>query len=111
MADLRRQLVRELGEEQGLPPEAVGKPLPLCIVEHPGSHVVDLGLALITSLIADMVLAAHRSTGNAEYEEMLVVPEARLAAFLAEVGEGLVPPAREFLVRAGLVASGSNRGR
>ena len=38
---------------------------------------------------------------------MLVVPEAGLAAFLAEVGEALVPPAREFLMRAGLVADGN----
>ena len=38
----------------------------------------------------------------AEYEQMVVVAEAQLAAFLAEVGEKLVPPAREFLIRAGL---------
>ena len=30
------------------------------------------------------------------------MPEAGLPAFLAEVGEALVPPAREFLIRAGL---------
>ena len=62
----------------------------------------DLGLALVTGLSAEAVLAAHRAGGNAEYEQMLVVPEAGLAAFLAEVGEALVPPAREFLMRAGL---------
>jgi hypothetical protein len=50
------------------------------------------------------VLAAHQVGGNTEYEQMLVVPEARLAAFLAEIGEALVPPAREFLSRAGLIA-------
>ncbi len=48
------------------------------------------------------MLAAHRAHGNAEYEQMVVVPEARLAAFLTEVGEKLVPPAREFLIRAGV---------
>jgi hypothetical protein len=100
--DLRRQLLDELREELGLPPDAMDKPRPLCIVEHPGSHVSDLGLALATRLSAEEVLAAHRAGGNTEYEQMLVVPEARLAAFLAEVGEALVPPAREFLVRAGL---------
>ncbi len=36
-------------EELGLGPDAVGEPRPLCIVEHPGSHVSDLGLALVTS--------------------------------------------------------------
>ena len=101
-ADLRRQLLRELREELGLLPDAVGEPRPLCVVEHPGSHVSDLGMALATKLSAKAVLSAHRARGNAEYEQMLVVPKGRLSAFLAKVGEGLVPPAREFLIRAGL---------
>jgi hypothetical protein len=105
--DLRRQLLGELEEELGLPPDAVGEPRPLCIVEHPGSHVADFGLALVTGLSAVAVLAAHRAGGNEEYGQVVVVPEARLAAFMAEVGEALVPPAREFLKRAGL----TNRGR
>ena len=46
--DVRRQLLAELREELGLLPEAVGAPQPLCIVEHPGSHVSDFGLGLIT---------------------------------------------------------------
>jgi hypothetical protein len=100
--DLRRQLLGELGEELGLPADAVGEPRPLCIVEHPGSHVSDLGMALVTKLSADAVLSAHRAGGNAEYEQLVVVPEARLSAFLVETGEALVPPAREFLIRAGL---------
>ena len=58
--DLRRQLLGELEEELGLPPDAVGEPRPLCVVEHPGSHVSDLGLALVTRLSAEEVLAAHR---------------------------------------------------
>ena len=101
-ADLRRQLLRELHEELGLASDAVGEPRPLCVVEHPGSHVSDLGMALVTKLSAKAVLAAHRTHGNGEYEQMRVVAEARLPAFLAEVGEVLVPPAREFLIRAGL---------
>jgi hypothetical protein len=100
--DLRRQLFGELREELGLPADAVDGPRPLCIVEHPGSHVADLGLALASRLSAEAVLAAHRAGGNAEYDHVVVVPQARLAAFLAEAGETLVPPAREFLIRAGL---------
>jgi hypothetical protein len=102
VVDLRRQLLNELQEELGLSSDAVDEPRPLCIVEHPGSHVSDLGLALATNLTAEAVLAAHRVGGNAEYQELLVVPEARLAVFLAEEGEAVVPPAREFLIRAGL---------
>ena len=105
--DLRRQLLGELREELGLPREAVGEPRPLCIVEHPGSHVSDLGLALVTGLSAEAVLAAHRAGGNAEYDQLLVVPKAELAAFLAEGAKALVPPAREFLRRAGLIVDGN----
>jgi hypothetical protein len=57
-------------------------------------------MALITTLSAEAVLAAHRSVGNVEYEQMVVVPEAGLEAFLAETGGTLVPPAHEFLMRA-----------
>jgi len=102
VANLRRQLLGELREELGLPAEAVGEPRPLCIVEHPGSHVSDFGLGLITRLSAEAVLEAYHSAGNAEYQQMRVVPESEVAAFLAEVGEALVPPAQEFLFRAGL---------
>ncbi|HET7884570.1 MAG TPA: hypothetical protein VFL55_27015 [Acetobacteraceae bacterium] len=99
--DLPRQLFRELHEELGLARDAVGVPRPLCIVEHPGSHVSDLGMALNTELDAEAVLGAHRANGNTEYAELRVVPMAELAAFLAEVGAGLVPPALVFLKRAG----------
>jgi hypothetical protein len=109
--DLRRQLLDELEEELGLPPNAVGEPRPLCIVEHPGSHVSDLGLALVTGLSAEEVLAAHRKMGNAEYERVLVVPEAQLAAFPFGAGEILVPPAREFLIRAGLIPRSPDSSR
>lgn len=59
-------------------------------------------LALTTKLSAEAVLKARRQTGKAEYEQVRVVPEAERAAFLANAGETLVPPAREFLVRVGL---------
>ena len=102
VADLHGQLLSELQEELGLATDTVGKPRPLCIVEHPGSHVSDVGLVLATDLTAEAVLAAHRADGNGEYQELRIVPEDQLATFLAEAGETLVPPAREFLIRAGL---------
>jgi hypothetical protein len=108
VVDVRRQLLGELQEELGLAADMVDAPRPLCIVEHPGSRVSDFGLALTTSLTAEAVLAAHRAGGNREYQELKVVPEARLPAFLAEAGEALVPPAREFLVRAGLATRGAD---
>jgi hypothetical protein len=100
--DFRRQLLSELQEEVGLSADMVEGPQPLCIVEHPGSHVSDFGLGLVTKLSAEAVLAAYRTGGNGEYEQLRVISVAELPLFLAEVGELLVPPAREFLIRAGL---------
>jgi hypothetical protein len=100
--DLRRQLLGELREELGLGGEVVEGPQPLCIVEHPGSHVSDFGLGLVTKLRAEAVLAAYRTHGNGEYEQVLVIPPAELPGFLAESGDSVVPPAREFLIRAGI---------
>ena len=102
VVDLRRQLLGELQEELGLAAEAVEGPQPLCIVEHPGSHVSDFGLELVTKLGAEAVLAAYRTHGNGEYEQVLVIPLAELPGFLADSGKSLVPPAREFLMRAGI---------
>ena len=103
---LRRQLLGELQEELGLSAESVGEPRPLGIVEHPGSHVSDLGMVLSTSLTAETVLAAHKARGNTEYPTLLVVPEMQLAGFVAEAGKALVGSAQEFLVRAGLLPRG-----
>jgi hypothetical protein len=49
---LGRQLFTELREELGLTPDDVDLPVPLCVVEHPGSHVCDLGMALRSASVA-----------------------------------------------------------
>ena len=104
--DLAEQILRELDEELGLEPHQVGRPVPICVVEHPGSHVSDCGMAMTTALSADAVHAAHRSRGNGEYAELRIVPPDGLAAFVAEAGDLLVPPAREYLFRLGLLPAG-----
>jgi 8-oxo-dGTP pyrophosphatase MutT (NUDIX family) len=109
--DLRQQLLEELREELGLSPKEVGEPQPLCIVEHPASHVTDCGFALVTRLSGEAVLAAHRRAGNSEYQQLRVVPEGELPAFLAELADTIVPQAREFLMRAGLTSRGSESSR
>jgi hypothetical protein len=101
--DLRAQVLTELSEELGLSAADVDMPRPLCVVEHPGSHVCDVGMALPTRLDRDAILAAHRARGNGEYAPLLVVAAGDLAHFLAEAGDSIVPPARVFLRRAGLV--------
>jgi hypothetical protein len=100
---LGRQVLNELREEVGLLPEDVGAPVPLCVVEHPGSHVSDLGMALGCRLDAAAIRDAHATRGNGEYPALRIVTLADLAAFVAEAGDTMVPPAPIFLRRVGLL--------
>ena len=101
--DLFRQLRLELQEELGLPEDSIGAPRPLCVAEHPDTHVSDLGLLLRTALPGSAVLEAHRVAGNREYDRLRVIPFANLPAFIAQAGEAVVPSVLVFLSRAGLL--------
>lgn len=100
---LRRQLLDELREELGLAASDVDAPVPLCIVEHPGSHVSDFGMTLRCRLGGAEILAAHAARGNGEYQTVRMVPRAELARFVADAGTSIVPPAPVFLRHAGLL--------
>jgi hypothetical protein len=100
---LGRQLLAELQEELGLAPDDVDTPVPLCVVEHPESHVSDLGMALHCRLDATAIRAAHAARGNGEYPMLRIVPLADLPDFIAEAGDAVVPPAVIFLTRLGLL--------
>lgn len=102
--DLHGQLFRELQEELGLPRDSIEELRPLCMVEHPRSHVLDFGFVLRTELGAEAVLA-HGREGNGEYEDLGVVPFTALSVRLEQLGDALVPPARVFLRKIGLVGS------
>ncbi len=104
--DYGAQLLAELTEELGLEADCVSSPRLLCAVEHPGSRVTDLGISLTTAVPGPNVLTVHRTHGNGEYEPLLVVPVQKLSSFVAEADETLVPPAREFLFRLGLLPQG-----
>ena len=108
--DLCAQVFSELTEELGISADQVARPRPLCVVEHPGSHVSDVGLALATRLNGAQVLEAHRTHANAEYASLRVVPFAGLADFVRRAGDLLVPPAHVFLVRAGLLPDAGGNG-
>ena len=101
--DLAGQLLKEMHEELGIDAAQADTPRPLCLVEHSGSHVSDLGMAVTTGLDAAGLLALHRACGNDEYDPLLVVAEADLEAFIANAGDDLVPSAHEFLRHVGLL--------
>jgi hypothetical protein len=98
--DVLRQFFGELREELGLDASAVSSPRLLCIVEHPGSRVLDLGITVMTALSAAAIRAAHAAGGNGEYDPLEVVPVAELPAFLARAGGALNGQAEVFLARA-----------
>ncbi len=100
---LNRQLLDELREELGLASVDVDAPRPLCIVEHPGSHVSDFGMALQCRLDGPAILAAHAERGNQEYQTVCILRREELARFVADTGALIVPPAPVFLRRAGLL--------
>jgi hypothetical protein len=102
--DLRGQILAELNEELGLPASSVTSVKPICLVEHPGSHVSDLGISLECPLSGEAVLAAHRTSGNDEYSPLLVIGRRELDRFVSQAGDLLVPPARVFLGRLGLLS-------
>ncbi len=101
--DYRAQLLTEIREELGLDPEVIEDVAPLSLVEHPGSHVCDLGMSANVALDAEAVLAAHRTRGDGEYNPLRIVPVADLPGFIQWAGASLVPPAPLFLSRAGLL--------
>jgi 8-oxo-dGTP pyrophosphatase MutT (NUDIX family) len=104
--DLYGQLFRELHEELGLPRRSITEFRPLSVIEHPGSHVLDLGFLLRTSLDAAAVLSAHAHTGNGEYKDLEVVPFGAISLRLEGLAEAIVPPARVFLRKLGLLGPG-----
>jgi 8-oxo-dGTP pyrophosphatase MutT (NUDIX family) len=93
--DVRRTLLDELEEELGLPRDRIGTILPLCLVEHPDTHVTDFGMAMTTDADAETLLSAHKASGNLEYEAMHVLPVEQIL----QLGAGLMPTVPVFLGR------------
>ena len=101
--DCRAQFLTEIREELGLEPETIGEATLLCLVEHHGGCLFDLGIAATTSPGAEAVSRAHGTHGNGEYDPLRIVPTTELPGFIAWAGASLVPPAKLFLAHAGLL--------
>lgn len=90
--DVIAMLLTELTEELGLTAEDVSDARPVGLVEHTGSHVLDLGIAVRTPLTAASLLAIHAERGNGEYDPLVVVPRSDLKAFLAQPDVNIQAP-------------------
>ncbi len=101
--DVVAQFLVELGEELGMSSADVHDPRPLCIVEHEGSHVLDLGIAATTHLTAAEIRARHAAGGNAEYDPLAFVPIPDVPAFIEGGGTLMNLQAPIFLRRAGVL--------
>lgn len=101
-----RQLHAELLEELGMPPESVADPRALCLVEHPGSGVLDLGIAVNTTWDTAAIAAAHASRGNREYDALALVRLPELPGFLAAQAGRVTRQTPAFLRAAGLLPPG-----
>jgi hypothetical protein len=106
--DFTRQVLTELAEELGMAAHTVRIARPLCIVEHAGSHVCDLGVMIETHLTAEEIAVCHARAPDAEYGTLRVIPLAELDGFVTAAGASLTPQARVFLTRMGLLDSESS---
>ena len=103
VADFRAALLHEAEEELGIAPEDVTGMSPLCAVEHPGTHVVDIACRMETRLDAGGVLAAHDRARDRELDELRIVPIPDLPAALAGMAPLLMGVVPASLRAAGLL--------
>jgi hypothetical protein len=97
--DYRAQCMMELREEIGIDSDQVSSVRPFCLVEDLDAHVLDIGVAMESALVADAVLRAHRTAASKEYDELRVVPRAALAEFGRSESSQLVRVSAALLAR------------
>jgi len=96
-ADYRAQLAAELREEIGISLDVVEALVPICAVEDEITHVLDIGVAITTSLSLERLREAHRAAESAEYSEILAIPRTAFEDFAKACGEHLLPASAELV--------------
>ncbi len=86
--DLAAQILEECEEELGLPAHDLAVLRAVLAIEHPGSHIVDVGMTLRTAQHFAAVEAAWRVGGNREYDQL---------ALLTPPGPELLPTTRALI--------------
>lgn len=95
--DYRAQIIAELQEEIGIDPSSVSLVRPFCLVEDPVSHVLDIGIALVSPLSYDSVRRVHHETAKKEYDELCVIPSTELDSFVKDKKSELVCVSRMLI--------------
>lgn len=103
--NLRRQILAELAEEIGLDPGDVFGLELFCAVEDDDSGIVDIGIALASSLSAETVRRRHAERGSGEYVEIAIVAVSQVPGFVAAREGELLAVSRVLLERRGLLAA------
>ncbi|GBQ29310.1 NUDIX hydrolase [Gluconacetobacter azotocaptans] len=94
--DLAREVLAEAEEELGLPPALLTVHRPFRAVRHPRTHVVDIGIRLITDLPFTDIRRHWKQAGNGEYDTLAVVPHHQEAEWTARAD--VLPSTRLFLM-------------
>lgn len=102
--DYTLQILAELHEELGLDREAVSDIVPFCLIEDGESHVIDIGIALRTTMGAREIAAAHASLATDEYDEVAVIARDALPAFINAHAGGIVDVSLALLREYGVLA-------
>jgi len=88
--DYLSQVLTELTEETGIKADSISSTIPFCLVEDTSSRVVDIGIAIKSSLSAVAILTIHQGAATKEYRELRIVPHAEVSGFINDEAPRIV---------------------
>jgi hypothetical protein len=101
------QILTELHEETGVNADCVSSMGPFCLVVDVNSHLIDIGIALKSSLSGDEVLRLHREAAK-EYDELKIVHNSDVDGFIGAEMSKIVDVSTALLRnRPGKIRTGS----
>jgi hypothetical protein len=100
--DINQQLLQELYEETGMTGSQVSSTSPFCLVEDLKTHVIDIGIKIVTSSSADKIYQNHELCNNKEYVDLKTISIPDISTFLTQEKENIVEVSRILLQELGL---------
>ena len=95
--DYRAQLLAELVEEVGVAPSTITDVTPFCLIYDDQTHVLDIGIALFSSLSSATLLQTHQQLASDEYGEVCVIPLHKLEEFIRNSEPGVIDVSKKLL--------------